>query len=282
MNKPPPSMDPMPRRARRLDLERILARVRQIVLGFLYEWRDRPRYAMPPLMSRTGMMSFAVMLGLIALAAAVDGTMTRAMRGLSPHIYAVFRLVTDFGESGYMFFLTALIAIVAIALAETKLSGRYRTGLYVLAGRAFFLFCVLMASGVAAQVFKRIGRARPRFFEEGGAFQFDPLSLSAKWASMPSGHTVSAFAIAVGLGYFLPKWRDLLLLIAALIGVSRIVLGAHFVSDVVVGAAIGMASAYLLQRLFAVRAIVFTPDDGRIAVRGRGLILPALRHLMQR
>ena len=64
--------------------------------------------------------------------------------------------------------------------------------------------------------------------------------------SFPSGHTMTAFSIALVLGYFYPSLQAPLLFLAASIGVSRIVLGMHFVSDVlagmVLGAALGCAS----------------------------------------
>jgi undecaprenyl-diphosphatase len=58
--------------------------------------------------------------------------------------------------------------------------------------------------------------------------------------SFPSGHTISAFAIAVSLAHFYPQAEGYLLFLAASIAVSRIVLGMHFLSDVVVGAVIGI------------------------------------------
>lgn len=57
--------------------------------------------------------------------------------------------------------------------------------------------------------------------------------------SFPSGHTMTAFAIAVSLGHFYPDMLIGLLFIALSIGASRIILGMHFLTDVVVGALIG-------------------------------------------
>jgi undecaprenyl-diphosphatase len=67
--------------------------------------------------------------------------------------------------------------------------------------------------------------------------------------SFPSGHTISAFAIALSVGFFYPDMLAVLLLAATTIAVSRIVLGMHFVSDVVIGAMIGMGLACLSHRL---------------------------------
>lgn len=63
--------------------------------------------------------------------------------------------------------------------------------------------------------------------------------------SLPSGHTAAAFLMATIIGQFYPQWHEVALLWAILIGTSRILLGVHFLTDVVIGAVLGMSSAYL-------------------------------------
>ena len=67
--------------------------------------------------------------------------------------------------------------------------------------------------------------------------------------SFPSGHTITAFSVALSMGQFYPSLLPLLLFFATSIAVSRVVLGMHFLSDVIAGAAIGALvghSAYAL------------------------------------
>ena len=59
--------------------------------------------------------------------------------------------------------------------------------------------------------------------------------------SFPSGHTMNAFAIATVLALSFPSLAPALVLLAASIGVSRVVVGLHFPSDVWAGAALGTA-----------------------------------------
>src|SRR5438445_13724842 len=68
--------------------------------------------------------------------------------------------------------------------------------------------------------------------------------------SFPSGHTITAFAVAIGLGEFYPALLPVLLLFALLIATSRILLGMHFLSDVVVGALLGTGLALTSHALF--------------------------------
>jgi undecaprenyl-diphosphatase len=70
--------------------------------------------------------------------------------------------------------------------------------------------------------------------------------------SFPSGHTITAFAIALSLGHLYPQMEPALLLTAACIGVSRVLLGMHFLSDVLAGAIFGAGVGYGSFLLFAV------------------------------
>jgi len=62
--------------------------------------------------------------------------------------------------------------------------------------------------------------------------------------SFPSGHTIIAFAVAIPVGLFYLPLMAMLLFCALSIGASRILLGMHFLSDVVAGALIGTALGY--------------------------------------
>jgi undecaprenyl-diphosphatase len=62
--------------------------------------------------------------------------------------------------------------------------------------------------------------------------------------SFPSGHTITAFAVAVSLGVFYPAMFLELLFCAASVACSRILLGMHFLSDVVAGGVLGAGLGY--------------------------------------
>jgi undecaprenyl-diphosphatase len=63
--------------------------------------------------------------------------------------------------------------------------------------------------------------------------------------SFPSGHTLHAVSFTWQAGVHFPELLWVLLPLAALIAASRVVLGLHYPSDVIAGAAIGAALAEL-------------------------------------
>lgn len=95
------------------------------------------------------------------------------------------------------------------------------------------------ASGVGIAVFMKlkrsIGRKRPCAIEPHCWAQLLP----PDQFSFPSGHTITAFSVAVALGMFYPEMQPGLFFCAVSVAASRILLGMHFLSDVVAGALLG-------------------------------------------
>ena len=90
------------------------------------------------------------------------------------------------------------------------------------------------------QVKKATGRRRPHCFKPHCWVTLLP----PDQFSFPSGHTITAFAVTVSLSRFYPELTAGLLFCAVSVAASRILLGMHFLSDVLAGAAIGTVLAF--------------------------------------
>lgn len=113
---------------------------------------------------------------------------------------------------------------------------------------AFLIFYSVLSAGVLVKVLKTIiGRARPIFFEALDMTGFFPPSLDWAFNSMPSGHTTISFAGLVMIGMLAPRYKGFTWTLAVFIGLSRVAYGAHWPSDVIFGAFIGMVIADVVK-----------------------------------
>jgi undecaprenyl-diphosphatase len=97
----------------------------------------------------------------------------------------------------------------------------------------------ILATGSGILLFRKIkkltGRRRPCAIEP----HCWATLLPPDQFSFPSGHTITAFAVALSIGAFYPALMPPMLFCATSIAASRVLLGMHFLSDVIAGACIG-------------------------------------------
>ncbi len=107
---------------------------------------------------------------------------------------------------------------------------------------------VALAGGVD-QILKNIScRARPSAPGAGTFFaSFPCFRAPYAYASFPSGHATTAFATAVMLGLWYSRGAGVFVGSAMLVGLSRVILGAHFPSDVLAGALVGSGVALAIH-----------------------------------
>ena len=98
----------------------------------------------------------------------------------------------------------------------------------------------LLGSLASTVVKAVVGRVRPP-----AELGLDALVALPDTSSFPSGHATTAAAAATALALMVPRWRALAVALAVLVGASRVLLGVHFVADVLAGFALGAAMGTL-------------------------------------
>lgn len=144
----------------------------------------------------------------------------------------VMRLITSLGDVGAVW--------IALTLALLAIRRTRKVGVCCALG----LILSLLMTNLALKNW--IQRARP--FEH-----LDTLRLLIRRPSdfsFPSGHTSASFAVGWTMFRRLPRrFGVLALVLAALIALSRLYVGAHYPTDVLGGAAVGLLSSHLARRL---------------------------------
>jgi undecaprenyl-diphosphatase len=181
---------------------------------------------------------------LLCASFAADRPVARFMADASPTTLRVFNFITWFGEGGVILYPAAAIVLIA---SLCRLSEDWRPRAARLLARSAAIFAVVAAAGLVNDALKILfGRARPHLWLAGDESGFHFLRYSAKYASFPSGHTATSVAAAVIFSALWPSGRPIFIAFAVLIGASRIILDAHYVSDVAAGGAVGAAVASIL------------------------------------
>jgi len=97
------------------------------------------------------------------------------------------------------------------------------------------------------------GRYRPVMLFEDNLYGLH--FFSTKWAmhSTPSGHTIRAFSILTALSILYRRFTGIFISLAVLIGASRVFVTAHYPSDVLFGAFIGIFTSVWTYKYFFIR-----------------------------
>jgi len=162
--------------------------------------------------------------------------MRRVNRWKPPRWIRLWMILATRAGDGWLWY--ALGTLVLVFGGPSRLAAVTVAGLSCGAGTVLFL------------VLKRlIGRQRPCAV----ARSCWATLLPPDQFSFPSGHSINAFAFALSIGLFEPSLMYGLLFCALSVAISRIMLGLHFLSDVVAGSLIGAGLGYacylLLPRL---------------------------------
>jgi undecaprenyl-diphosphatase len=217
----------------------------------------------------------------------LDPLLLAHFRAADPALIAFWRAATGIGNSGWMIAGCVAVAVAAHAAATAgRAARRPRRAAAALRRRALFALACVAGLGTLAALLKLvIGRARPKLAETFGPYHFEPLAFDFKLNSLPSGHAATLFALAAALALIAPRWRPVFLAVAVWGGISRAAAGAHYLSDIVAGAALGHYGTRALARVAAARgtpvAMADAPAEGRAALRAaRVLAAAALRRAL--
>jgi membrane-associated phospholipid phosphatase/MFS family permease len=204
----------------------------------------------------------ALMLAVIALGAAMpvvqplDNALMLAVNGLGDGPEWLYQAL-DPHTRNYILLLAATVIAAAVSLRRPR---------HVL-GAALGVVLAAYLAGAALEVVKLfIERARP---EEVLGAQIE-LSHGRSWAhlaSFPSGHLIVTSAMAAAAASAVPALRRPLLVYVALVALTRVMFGAHFPIDVLVGGIVGYEIGVFTAHLLASGRLLPAPRVGAASSR---------------
>ncbi|GKT09372.1 phosphatidylglycerophosphatase B [Desulforhabdus sp. TSK] len=171
----------------------------------------------------------------------IDKPLAVHLRSANYNVLQVFSLITRLGVStGYL-----------VASFLFFLCFRYLNKKEAYAHQALFVFSSIAVSGLLADLLKFLfGRYRPKMLFEQGLYGFTLFHGGYAFNSFPSGHANTITAAAVALYFIYPRFRHFYAVVAILVIVSRLVLGSHYLGDVVAGSYLGILTTLYLKSIF--------------------------------
>ena len=155
-----------------------------------------------------------------------------------PAVRGVFRVVSRLGDGVFWF---ALIALMPLILWGEQLHDGFRAATHMLCAAAVGLATYKILKS-------RLVRERPFISFEAIECAMPPLDRY----SFPSGHTLHAVLFTSIAIVYAPALAIILVPFATLVAMSRVVLGLHYPSDVLVGAFLGWLIARLSWAFIAI------------------------------
>jgi len=206
----------------------------------------RPVSATPSHLAAMGpqWLTRATLAAVVACALAIlwiDRPLALALKAHAGGLERVAEAIAAFGTAT-MWLVAAAVMGVALWLASRRVAKAGAAAAYRAASqRALFFLVSVGGAGLLVNLLKVVfGRTRPRllFREEAYAFQF--FGSDADVWSFPSGHTVTAAAVAAAVYFLWPRLVAPFVVLAALVALARVVQTAHYLSDVLFGVYIAL------------------------------------------
>ena len=209
----------------------------------------------PPL----GIVLIATVFICILLGLKADRDIIIFINNNSQYFYVdIFRIITTAGDATFWLLFASAGIIFCIYIRRTQYLVPYHPKLKIYLLQLTFITSTWLLSGVLHHFIKIVlGRYRPRYLFSDNWYGIDPLNFNIAHNSFPSGHTQTIFAITIGLTLLYPRLGIFLVPLAILVGISRVVLIAHYPSDVLFGAYLGIATAILVKRYYFDKRMLF-------------------------
>ena len=149
--------------------------------------------------------------------------------------------ITHYAKAGH-WLAAAILALASAAIARHF--GANGEGISQMINYSLAFIASLTLGSAVLHVIKLVlGRRRPRDDMEMGLYGFKPLAFNLEYNSFPSGHALTIACVAVIFTCVWPVWWPLWFGVAGALAVTRALLTAHFLSDVLIGAGIGLLAA---------------------------------------
>ncbi len=145
-----------------------------------------------------------------------------------------FTKITELGSSAW-YFGVSIVGILLLYINK-KLKIVFIKNNKKLINFFISFFTYLLTIGIVTQIVKHlVGRPRPNYTNFEDSFGFNFFTFDSNFHSFPSGHSSTIFMVCFVLCVTLPRLKYFFYFLASIVAFSRIIVGAHFFTDILAG-----------------------------------------------
>jgi lipid A 4'-phosphatase len=182
----------------------------------------------------------------------VDRPVALYLHARGSDLHALFKATGNLGEAWGWLVLFGLAFFALHWGGEVPRLRAVELRLRALSAIPAFLFAAIAVAGLAVDLLKvGLGRMRPKLLFNSDLYGFTWLAWRPDHWSFPSGHTATFVALTTALWWVWPQHLLFYIVVAAIVAGSRVVVGAHYPSDVIAGALVAVLATRWVASIFA-------------------------------
>jgi membrane-associated phospholipid phosphatase len=193
--------------------------------------------------------TFVIILCILLIGYVDKPTLLLVKETITGDLKVFFRHITDLGKADAYVWGSVLLFLGGRAMMSRTKDAPKLLFYQALSRCGLFVMASLALSAVFIHTMKlAFGRPRPKVLFNEDFYGFRFLAFDTDFNSFPSGHSQTVWAVMIPLVFLFPKWRYFFIATAIVIASSRVLVAAHYPSDVIMGSYIAIMCALFVHR----------------------------------
>ena len=181
--------------------------------------------------------------------------------------------ITSLGNSLWYFMFSLMFFIILFFLKKSNKFSKKHERFNKLIFINNLLFLSVLISGILTQIIKHlIGRPRPNMVDIENNIGINFFSIDSNFHSFPSGHTATIFAVALICSLTIPKLKYFFYFLAGIVAFSRVMVGAHYITDIIAGTCVAFIG-FKLSIIILNKISHFKQNENALVITNNNLTL---------